>query len=130
MIVTTAIIIIIIISSTTIPTIVPTIIEAPEPVVVVTVLLIVDGGVDIVASEECNEVVCVVVDDTIVSVGKDPLVLDIVNVLNNGILTVCYTIVYDVPVTSTVKYVTDIQLLHVGYKIINYFTNLIVTKCQ
>ena len=92
MIVTTAIIIIIIISSTTIPTIVPTIIEtAPEPVVVVTVLVIVDGGIDIVASEECNEVVCVVVDDTIVSVGKDPLVLDIVNVLNNGILTVCYT---------------------------------------
>ena len=91
MIITTAIIIIIIIISTTIPTIVPIIETAPEPVVVVAVLVIVDGRVDIVASEECNKVVCVVVDDTIVSVGKDPLVLDIVNVLNNGILTVCYT---------------------------------------
>ena len=86
-IITTAIIIIIIISST-IPPIAPAITgTAPEPGAVVTVLVIVDGEVDIIfeTSDECNEVVYVVVDDTVVSVGKvvydEPVVLDTVTVL-------------------------------------------------
>ena len=90
-------IIIIIIISNTIPPIAPAITgTAPEPaavsvvtVLVVTVLVVIDDGVGIVVetSDECNEVV---VGNTVVTVGgkvvyDDPLVLDIVTVLNNEV---------------------------------------------
>ena len=86
--------IITVIISNTIPPIAPT--TTGTIIELFAVLVVVVGGVDVIVeiSEECNDVVYVVVDNTVVTVGKvvydEPLELDAIIVKNNEILTILY----------------------------------------